>query len=805
MLLVGEALKRELSNGELAVSQFDQTVEHGRHIAKACCQVLLHAMKDFFEMIDNRNHTEHPLDNHTFIALSMLTKLPIDRLCSALAKTQVAENFGLLRPGGSNLLEVLVMGVGRCPLPVNDLPLRGNQPAQFDAHNPAMIAQAFLALLSGTAPLPNRVQQFHAVAIDHAFGLGSHQKVIRQGFILRHQAQQSRTFGQLRKQVQPISFQPAIKCSIVNTFQTKQDANRDNFTRIQVGVFALVDMRQFVVYHTKESNDYLFGSHQVVLLFAMFLFLAQESHNLLSFANSTFQLATLVTYDAEGNVTSVVDNTGTTTFKYDADNRTFKKTLPDGSVISTGYDHVGNLTTYTDGGGTVTYGYSPVNLVDSITEPDTAVTGFQYNKANQRTEIDYPNGMAVEHLEYDKAGHLNELEVTNSQKQTLISMAYSYLNPTTNTYSNLLQTMSFQDPVNPQNGTLTWLYNYDTMSRLTDASLHNSSNDAIDDFQYTYDTAGNRTEFKRPSQNIDTTYNYNNAEELTAQVNGSQTTKYTYDLDGNLTGTNSGPSYSYNARNQTTAIGSNSYTYSGTDSTERVQVNSDQFVYSGLGLMSETDANGNPVVSYTRCSCGMLLNEIIPSEGKYYYILDAQDSVVGMMDTKGNLVNAYVYDPFGNAYEQTTGVANPWQYAGGYLDSLSAAGGISLYKMGTRYYDPTLGRWTQQDPAGPQLTNPDSLNPYLYAQDNPANGTDPGGKTTWWDMFTQCISMPVTGIIGLVGGVIAAISTFFVGVFAVLQVTAPLWVAWAGIIGAILFLGVTDFCVGYATMWLILQ
>jgi hypothetical protein len=80
----------------------------------------------------------------------------------------------------------------------------------------------------------------------------------------------------------------------VDTFQAKQDANRDNFTRIQVRVFALVDMRQFVVYHTKESNDNLFGSHQVVLLFAMFCCWLKESHNLLSLATSTFQLATVV-------------------------------------------------------------------------------------------------------------------------------------------------------------------------------------------------------------------------------------------------------------------------------------------------------------------------------------------------------------------------------------------------------------------------------------------------------------------------------------------------------------------------------
>jgi hypothetical protein len=54
------------------------------------------------------------------------------------------------------------------------------------------------------------------------------------------------------------------------------------------------------------------------------------------------------------------------------------------------------------------------------------------------------------------------------------------------------------------------------------------------------------------------------------------------------TGMSNGPSFTYNDKNQTTAIGSNSYTYSGPDQTERVQLNSTTGAYSGLGLSYET-------------------------------------------------------------------------------------------------------------------------------------------------------------------------------------------------------------------------
>jgi RHS repeat-associated protein len=46
-----------------------------------------------------------------------------------------------------------------------------------------------------------------------------------------------------------------------------------------------------------------------------------------------------------------------------------------------------------------------------------------------------------------------------------------------------------------------------------------------------------------------------------------------------------------------------------------------------------------------------------------------------------------------------TNVVNPWRYAGQYQDISTG-----LYKMGARYYQPELGRWTQRDPSGRRRT-----------------------------------------------------------------------------------------------------
>ncbi len=109
-------------------------------------------------------------------------------------------------------------------------------------------------------------------------------------------------------------------------------------------------------------------------------------------------------------------------------------------------------------------------------------------------------------------------------------------------------------------------------------------------------------------------YSYNAGNELTSQTQSNTTTSYSYDGNGNLTGvTPGGPSLDHNAKNQTTSIGNNTYTYtySGPDQTDRVQINSTTLDYSGLGLSRQEDASGT--THFVRCSCGLLNNERLPS------------------------------------------------------------------------------------------------------------------------------------------------------------------------------------------------
>jgi RHS repeat-associated protein len=109
-------------------------------------------------------------------------------------------------------------------------------------------------------------------------------------------------------------------------------------------------------------------------------------------------------------------------------------------------------------------------------------------------------------------------------------------------------------------------------------------------------------------------------------------------------------------------------------------------------------------------------------------------------DASGNLAQWLDYAPYGSvlASENTGTTTAARQYIGQFSD----ASGLSY--LNARYYNPTQWQFLSQDPIflllGNQLQqlsrqdqqtvlqNPQQLNSYSYAQDNPITGEDPSGK-----------------------------------------------------------------------------
>lgn len=255
-------------------------------------------------------------------------------------------------------------------------------------------------------------------------------------------------------------------------------------------------------------------------------------------------------------------------------------------------------------------------------------------------------------------------------------------------------------------------------------------------------------------------YGYNNANELcwSGTANGTVPspgsnctsnpgppgdTNYLYDANGNTcwtastTGTsytcasapNGATQYSYNTKNQTTAVGTTAYTYADIGQTYRTAAGTTSYTNGLLGLASQTAGSTNTY--FTRDPSGNLIGvrQGSGSTGTSSYdTLDALGSLLADTQANGTTDNGdYTYDPYGNVTSATGAdpSGNPYRFATGYGDT------NGMLKLGTRYYNPTPFRWTQQDPLSGTIANPSTLDRYLYAGDAPTIFNDPHGET-WY-------------------------------------------------------------------------
>ena len=98
-------------------------------------------------------------------------------------------------------------------------------------------------------------------------------------------------------------------------------------------------------------------------------------------------------------------------------------------------------------------------------------------------------------------------------------------------------------------------------------------------------------------------------------------------------------------------------------------------------------------------------------------LLPGHGNVTSLTDSSGGMVKSYTYDAFGVEESIDSSDTNPFRYCGEYYDSE-----IEQIYLRARYYDPSLGRFTQQDPA-----MEDGNNWYVYCANNPVLYVDPSG------------------------------------------------------------------------------
>ena len=128
-----------------------------------------------------------------------------------------------------------------------------------------------------------------------------------------------------------------------------------------------------------------------------------------------------------------------------------------------------------------------------------------------------------------------------------------------------------------------------------------------------------------------------------------------------------------------------------------------------------------------------------------FYVRNAQNDVIALIDGEGNTVVEYTYDSWGKvlgitgSLADTVGVQNPFRYRGYYYDSETG-----MYYLKSRYYDPGIRRFLCAD----TQVNDSILgtNLYAYCENEPIGMLDLDGYSA------IATGILMIGMLSVVGG-----------------------------------------------------
>ncbi len=253
------------------------------------------------------------------------------------------------------------------------------------------------------------------------------------------------------------------------------------------------------------------------------------------------------------------------------------------------------------------------------------------------------------------------------------------------------------------------------------------------------------------------TYAYDAAGDLTTKTEAQTTVSLSGYLTGglpaNAPASVNGTSYQYDKAGNLTSRGSTSYQYDWQNHLIQVTQNGQvtQFAYDGDGnLVQRTDPSENVTVyvderaevnpttnTWTdRVAFGDRLVFVSPQgqPPSYLYPDYLQSMVSAKTDNYiggvlyGATTDTVEYTPYG-LYRNGAGTLPTDRQFQGQQNQAS----VGLYHMGARWYDPSIGLWTQPDTIVPNPMDPLSLNRYAFVEGNPLRYRDPLGHSEQTD------------------------------------------------------------------------
>lgn len=485
-------------------------------------------------------------------------------------------------------------------------------------------------------------------------------------------------------------------------------------------------------------------------------------------ADPTILTHTTYGYDSDHHLTSLSygDATGTNAvFNYN-------ESAAAGLTISNPLDR---LTSQTNGSSTQAFSYDSMGRVLTIRNVIGSISkdiGYKYNLNGSVAKLIYPSLAAVDYTPdsagqilsavdsgnginyvtqatynapgeitgYINGGGLSTAGITTSfsynqrtqpvflqastPAQTVLSIGYDFhLSQGDN--GDVLQRINNLDPTRNQT------FTYDALNRLS--SAQNSGTDC------TQTTSGGQSKF------WGTTYAYDpwgnllsknlskcSAPPLSVAVNAAnRIIGYGYDAAGNLLNTGAGSASStYDAAGRITSAGGYSYGYdAGGNRVSKSAGSMGTLYWFGTpGIVAESDLAGNIQHEYAFMG-GKRVARRDSTGDVFYYFSDFLNSTSVITDASGNVVSDSDYLPWGEEQVFKNTFDNHFKFDGKERDAETG-----LDNFGARYYANAMGRFTSPDwsaNAEPvpyaRLGNPQSLNLYSFAWNNPESLSDSDG------------------------------------------------------------------------------
>lgn len=459
-------------------------------------------------------------------------------------------------------------------------------------------------------------------------------------------------------------------------------------------------------------------------------------------------------YDSTGNMYSHEDlvNNQRFLYTYDLTGRLVRQSVLNGSKkriydAEYGYDMNNNVSKFTSSAGGVSmtekFDYGKDNLASKYTYPSGKTATYSYDSIlrrnrtviNTTTPIDHQyvywmsdrgnnsrtTKIGWEHISeyiygytYDANGNITEISRRHKTAETAYTKQQQFA------YDELNQLVRADDLVK----NCTEVYTYDnggnilsvttyplTWGSLDGITATKTVNYGYDDTNWrdkltsydgqaiTYDEIGNPLSYRGY------TLTWQNGRQLATLSGNGITASYTYDVDGLRTSkTVNGVKHEY-------------YYVGNTLQYEKFGTTELWFFY---------DADGNP--SGVRYKNGSTTTD-------YYFVCNWRGDVIRIYDGAGAVVANYNYDAWGNVISVTdaNGAAitdsnhianvNPLRYRGYYYDSETG-----LYYLRSRYYDPAVKRFINEDEQLSLDKGVQGQNLFCYADNNPVVRYDPDGK-----------------------------------------------------------------------------